>query len=264
MSASGRSRARGSLRAAYALVYAAAAVFGASLLAPAAAHFVGGLGLVRPVLDVPRPGGAPALLLFVLLGASTLRFAVAFVQETRPRPREHAAFLLLIALALAVRAADGPGRPAPDPSPTLEAGLRATARALEGTWAGGRYAPDSAVLSAAVAKLPAPGFISRGKRLPLRVRVVLRPRPGEGAKGAVVEPLPNDAPGTIYVAVAADGTRAWLSVLTLGPVGTEPLRSGGRPLVVQARGGTHGSIGGDPLFPDYPARRPYARTATSP
>ena len=83
---------------------------------------------------------------------------------------------------------------------------------------------------------------------------------------AVVEPLANDAPGTIYVALSADRTHAWLSALTLGPSGTEPLRVGARPLVVQARGGTHGSIGGDPLLPAYPARRPYARPrlATSP
>ena len=266
MSASGRPRAGGRLRAAYALVYGAAAVVGAALLAPTAVDFVGGLGLVRPVLDVPRPGGAPALLLLGLLGALTLRFALGLVQGSRPRLREHAVFLLLIAFAIAVRAATGASRPAPDPAPALEAGLRATARALETTWAGGRYEPDPAVLSAAAARLPAPGFVSRGKRLPLLVRLVARAPQGEGPDGAVVEPLANDAPGTIYVALSADRTRAWLSALTLGPSGTEPLRVGARPLVVQARGGTHGSIGGDPLLPAYPARRPYARprVATSP
>jgi hypothetical protein len=266
LSVAGRPRAGASLRAAYALVYGAAAVFGAALLAPTAVDYVRGLGLVRPVLEVPRPGGAPALVLLVLLGALTMRFALALVQGTRPRLREHAVFLLLIAFAIAVLAASGPGRPAPDPAPALEAGLRATARALEAAWAGARYEPDPAALAAALANLPAPGFVLRGRRLPLLVRLVSRARQGEGPDGAVVEALPNDTPGTIYVALSADGTRAWLSALTLGPSGIEPLRVGARPLVMQARGGTHGAIGGDPLLPAYPARRPYARArvATSP
>jgi hypothetical protein len=266
LSAAGRPRAGAKLRAAYAVVYGAAAIFGAALLTPTAVDFVRGLGLVRPVLDVPRPAGAPALFLLVLLGALTMRFALALVQGSRPRLREHGVFLFLIAAAIAVLAVAGPGRPPPDPTPALEAGLRAAAHALEATWTGGRYEPDPAALSAAVARLPSPGFVLRGRRLPLLVRLAPLALREAGPDLGVVEPSPDDVPGTIYVALSGDGTRAWLSAVTLGPSRPEPLRAGARPLVVQARRGIHGAIGSDPLLPAYPGRRAYARgrLATSP
>ena len=100
-----------------------------------------------------------------------------------------------------------------------------------------------------LASLPLPGFVYRGHLVPLRARLL------EGAAAAQVTPLPGDLPGTIYVAIDPAGERAWLTTLTLEETRTTALRAAGRPLVLQARFGTHSAPGRDPAVPEYPAMK---------
>jgi hypothetical protein len=69
-------------------------------------------------------------------------------------------------------------------------------------------------------------------------------------RGAQLEALPGDPPGTIYLCISSDEQRAWLSALALHGV---------LPVTVQADAGTHPAPGFDPLLPLYPNALPPAR-----
>ena len=248
-----QSRAGSGIRFGYGLVYAGAAMLGTSLFAKPATSFVRGLGLLHPVLPQRWAAGAPALILLLLLAALTLRFALALAAGARPRVPEHVAFLSLLAAGVIVRALAGHPAPPADPAPALEAGLRVEADALERDFSAGRYTVNQPTLAVALDGVARPGFVSRGRLLPLHLRLI------EGAAGPQVEPLGGDAPGTVYLALSPDRARAFLTALTLHDGRTEALRIAGRPLVLETRGGTHAPLGRDPLLPAYPSMRPLAR-----
>ncbi|GAC1336555.1 MAG: hypothetical protein NVSMB23_01750 [Myxococcales bacterium] len=244
------STARPGIRLAYAMVQASAFALGVALVARPAALWLEGLGLFRPAIAARVPGGAACFVLAVLLAGAGLRVALAFARRERPRIPEHAAVLVLLGCALGVRGGLAAPAIVDDPAPALRAGLRAAAAALEVSFAReGRYAPDLAALDAALDALPPPAFVWRGRRLPFRARAVAF----EGGPQLVANP--GDLPGTIYVAVGPAGDRAYLTALTLREDRVETLRERGRPLILQARGGTHGELGQDLLLPAYPARR---------
>lgn len=241
------------VRVAYAAVYAGLAAVGFALLARPSLLWVGGLGLRGPVLAAAVPSGGPSFALALLLCGATLRLASSLARGSRPRIPEHAAILVLLACALLLRGLALAPEPPEDPAPALRAGLAGAARALDESYsAHARYRADPASLDAAVGALRAPGFVLRGRRLPLRVSVI------EGAARAQTEPLAGDPPGTIYVALTPDRSRAFLTALTLQGERPAVLRQDGRPLILQARGGTHGEPGQDPLLPAYPGQRPWA------
>lgn len=258
----GRGGGRRPLRWIYLAVYGGVAIGGAALVALPARRFVSDLGLLRPVLAAPRLVDGLALLLGAMLAALTLRFALSVAADLRPRPREHATFLALVAAAFALRAALGVPPPPADPAPALTAALGSLAAALDRAWTpGGTYAADPSGLEAALAPLPPPGFVFRGRPVRWRVSLVRAPAAPEAAAAPplhpIEAPLPGDGPCTLYVALSADAARAALTAVTLGPR-DEPvvLRRAGRPIVVRASGGTHGQAQTDPLLPSYPGARP--------
>lgn len=243
--------ASGGLRATYLAVYGALAAGGAALLSRPALLELRGLGAWGPALPWDVPLGVLVLLLFALLAGFTLRFALAAALGARPRLPEHAAFLALLASVLAVRAAGGPPAPGPDPAPALLAALRAAADAADAQYArSGAYALEEPELATALAALPAPGFRFRLRLLPLRPRVL------GSARGPQLSPLPGDLPGTVYFAVSPDRSRCWLTALTLRRGQPALFTQDQRPVLLHARGGTHGAVGRDPLVPAYPSMRP--------
>jgi hypothetical protein len=228
-------------RRAYLAAYAALAALGAALLARPALLWLRGLGLLRPVLPWQVFLGGAAALLASLLCALAVFLAVRAALGRKLLLPQHAAFLLLVAAALALRSAAGDPRPPPDPEPQLREGLRTAAGVLDAEYAGSaRYAPSAALLQGALFALPRPGFVYRGRELPLSARVL------HGMTAAQLKALPGDLPGTVYVAISRDEQRAWLSVLSLDGV---------LPATVQAHAGTHSLPGGDPLLPAYPGMR---------
>ena len=195
------------------------------------------------------PWDVPLGRLFVLLAlahiAFTLRLMLAQALGARVGLPERAAYLLLVAAALGARALAGDPAPPRSPDTALLDGLKATGDQLDLGWlTAQRYAPDAAALDRTLAALPSPGFVRRGRVAPLRVRL------DQPAQRCAAQP--GDAPGTIVVALDAAGTRAWLCALTLEEGRVQPLQSGGRPLVLQARQGSHSAPGRDPLLPEYP------------
>ena len=245
---------RPAVRAAYLLFYGLFAALGAALLARPALLFARGLGLLRPVLPWEVPLGAVALLVFVALAGFTVALAVAVAVGRKPRLAEHAAFLALLAVAVVVRTTGAEPARAADPGLALLAGLRAAADAADAAHAArGSYELDEAVLEAALGPLQRPGFRHRGRDLSLRAKLVT------GAQGPQLAPESGDLPGTIIVAVSPDRSRAWLTALTLREGKTSPLTSEGRPVVLQARAGTHSAPGRDPMVPAYPSMRAIGR-----
>jgi hypothetical protein len=233
------------VRGASLALYAGFAALGAALLARPAVLWAEGLGLFRPVLPWPVPLGAAAALLAALIGCFTLAMAMHAVAGTRPRRHSHLAPLLLLALALAVRAASGELVPPTDPAPRLIEGLRTAAGVLDAEYASTRrYAPTAGLLQGALSALPAPGFVHRGRELRLSARIL------HGMRGAQLEALAGDPPGTIYVCISSDEQRTWLSALALHGV---------IPVTVQAHAGTHPAPGFDPLLPLYPRALPPRR-----
>jgi len=229
-------------RTAYLALYAAFAALGAALLIRPAALWMRGLGLFRPVLPWTVPLGWSAAILALALVGCTLTLAVHVGLGRKPRLAGHAAFLLLVAAAFALRSASGQPAPPAGPEARLLDALRSAADALDAEYAGSsRYAPSAPLLQGALAALPRPGFVYRGRELPLSARIL------HGMHDAQREPMPGDPPGTIYVCISPDEQRAWLSALSLRGV---------LPVVLHARAGTHSAPGRDPLLPAYPGMRP--------
>lgn len=242
------------MRAVYLGVYGLLAALGAALLARPALLTFRGLGLFEPALPWDVPLGGAALLLFSVLAIFTAVLAVAAALGRKPRVPEHAAFLALLAAAIGVRVNAGEPAAPSDPSPALIAGLRSAAAAADARYAvQGRYALDERALDAELSKAPPPGFRFRGRALPLRAKIVAR------AAGPQLAPDRGDLPGTIVVAVSPDASRLWLTALTQRGGRVEVLTSEGRPVSLQARAGTHGAPGRDPLVPAYPSMRAVGR-----
>jgi len=234
------------VRGGYLALYAGLAAVGAALLARPAVLWAEGLGLFHPVQPWTVPLGAPAALLAGLIAIVTLALAVQAVAVPRPPRRGyHLALLLLVALALGLRAAAGEPRPPADPAPRLIEGLRTAAAVLDAEYASRRrYAPTAGLLQGALSALPAPGFVHRGRELRLSARIL------HGMRGAQLEALPGDPPGTLYVCISYDEQRARVSALALNGI---------IPVTVQAESGTHPAPGFDPLLPLYPNALPPAR-----
>ncbi len=228
------------MRVVYLMVYAAFAALGEALVAKPAVAWLRGRGLLHAALPWEVPLGAWAVLLAVALAAFTLALSLRFALGLRARVPLHAAFLALFALCLALRGAAGEPEPPADPTAPLLDGLRTVAGELDRSYAG-RYLVDEPSLNAALARLPRPGFRRRFRTLPLRVLVL------GNASGPQLTALAGDEPGTLYVALAADGRRAWLSALTLQAGAPAVLRQ-----TVQATAGTHSLPGRDALVPAYP------------
>ena len=233
------------LRIAYLAAYAALAALGEALVARPALLWLRGQGLSAPALPWDVPLGGLALLLAALVAASTLWLAGSAALGRRPRVPQHAAFLLLLALCLAARAGSGEPLPPADPAPALLEGLRTAAAALDRDYLGA-YVPDAAALDSSLANLPAPGYRRLGRTLPLHVRII------PSAAAAQLDPLPGDAPGTLYLALSADRKSVWLTALALRSV----LRlASGRPALIESHAGTHSLPGRDPQVPAYPGMR---------
>lgn len=227
------------MRIAYVLLYAAFAALGEALVARPALVWLRGQGLLHATLALDVPLGAWALLLAAFLAAFTLALSLRLAFGLKPRLPLHAAFLGLVALCLGMRALAGETRPPADPVPLLVDGLRATADALDHTYAG-LYRADPLLLEAVLEPLPETGFRRQFRALRMHVRVL------PGAAGAVLEALPGDEPGTIYVALAPDQKRVFLSALGLG---------GAIRQTITGTAGTHSVPGRDRLVPAYPGMR---------
>ena len=228
------------MRVVYLVIYAGFAALGEALVAKPALAWLRGSGLLRAALPWEVPLGAWATLLGIALAAFTLALSLRFALGFRARVPLHAAFLGLIALCLAVRGSAGEPVPPADPTAPLLDGLRTVATELDVRYAG-RYLVDETALDGLLARLPQPGFKRRFRALPLRVHVL------GNASGPQLTPLADDEPGTLYVALAADARRAWLSALTLQAGAPAVLRQ-----TVQATAGTHSLPGRDSLVPAYP------------
>ncbi len=233
------------LRALNALFYAGFCALGFSLCARPALLEVRSLGLLGWTLPWDVPLGRLFVLLALAHIAFTLRLMLAQALGARVGLGERAAYLLLVAAALGARALAGEPAPPSSPDTALLDALKTTGDQLDLGWlTDQRYAPDAAALDAKLASLPAPGFVRRGLSAPLHVRL------DQPAQGCTVQA--GDAPGTIVVALDGPGTRAWLCALTLEEGRVQPLKWAGRPLVLQARQGSHSAPGRDPLLPEYP------------
>ncbi len=228
------------MRVFYLLVYAGFAALGEALVARPAIAWLRGSGLFRAALPWDVPLGAWATLLAIALAAFTLALSLRFALGFRARVPLHAAFLGLLALCIAVRGTAGEPVPPADPTSRLLDGLRTVAAELDARYAG-RYLVDALALDQQLARLAPPGFRLRFRLLPLRVHVL------GNASGPQLTPLAFDEPGTLYVALAADARRVWLSALTLEAGAPTVLRQ-----TVQATAGTHSLPGRDALVPAYP------------
>lgn len=232
------------VRIGYLLVYAALAALGEALVARPALLWLRGQGLLHAALPWQVPLGGLAFACAALVALFTLFLAARAALGKKPRVPMHAAFLGLLVVCFAVRSWGGDARPPRDPKPVLLEGLRAAAAALDRDYRG---AYDAAAASSA--PLPAPGYRRLGRALPMRVRAVS----GEGPQ---LEPLPGDAPGTIYVAISGDRKAAWLTALGLSDV---VKLASGKPALVELHEGTHSLPGRDPVVPAYPGMRSSAK-----
>ena len=233
------------IRAAYLVAYAALAALGEALVARAALLWLRGQGIFRAALPWDVSLGGWALACAALVALMTLWLASDAALGRRPRMPQHAAFLVLLVACFAVRSWAGDPRPPRDPAPALLEGLRAAAAELDRDFHG-LYAPDAGQLNGALAQVRPPGFRRLGRIIPLHARVL------SGADGPQTEPLPQDQPGTIYVAISKDRTTAWLTALNLRGILALP---SGKPALIEAHRGTHSLPGRDPMVPAYPGMR---------
>jgi hypothetical protein len=233
------------LRAASLFVYAGLAALGEALVARPALLFLRSLGLFHAVLPWRVPFGAVQLVLALALALLTVLLASRAALGKKSRLSLHAALLGLLALSFAARSTAAEPQAAADPLPSLILGLRTAAEALDQDYSQG-YALDETPLETALGRLAAPGFVLRGRSLPLRARVL------RDAPGPQLTKLAGDQPGLLYVAIASDRKSAWLTALSLN--GIVRLASG-RVAIIEAHGGTHSLAGRDPLIPAYPGMR---------
>ncbi len=234
-------------RAAYLTAYALFAALGASVLARPALLAIANLGLFAPVLPLEVPLGWAAAALLALIAALTVRFALRVALDRKPRVGEHVAFLALVAGAIALRSFAGEPQPPADPTAPLIAAMRAAADLADAQYTrAGKYALSADAFDAELARMRAPPFTMHARRLGLRAAVI------DSASGPVLEaPLP----GMLIVAASKDGKRCWITAFTLAHGQVAPVMDGPRPLVLQARAGTHSAPGRDPVVPAYPGMR---------
>lgn len=231
-------------RVTYLAAYAALAALGEALVARPAVLWVRSLGIFAPVLAWEVPFGALLLACAILVAAFTFALASAVALGRTPRAPLHVAFLLAVGICFALRAASGNPRPPADPAPALLDGIRAVADELDRGYAGS-YAPDAGQFASALAQIAPPPFRRLGRRIPLHARVL------SGAEGPQLEPLPEDLPGTIYLAISRDRRSAWIT--SLGVDGMVKLGQE-QPAIAVAHAGTHAAPGQDPALPAYPRK----------
>jgi len=224
------------VRIVYLAMYAALAALGEALVAKPALLWLRSQGVLHAALPWEVPFGGLACLLALLVAALTVTLATLAALGVRPRAQQHAVFLVVIGACFSLRFVSAEPRPPGDPAPRLYEALRAAAGQLDQAYAG-KYAPQPLVLGDSP-------FRRFGRPLPLRARFL------DDAEGPQRSPLAGDAPGTIYVAISADRTAAWLTALSTGGV----LRH-----AIEAHAGTHSLPGRDPLVPAYPGMKSVAR-----
>lgn len=244
-----RSGPRPLLRVFNALLFGTFAAIGFGLVARPALLAFRSLGLAAPVLPWDVPLGRLFIVLALGLAIETLRLGLDVSAGKRLRPIARAPLLLLLGISLLARNFAGEPLAPVSAVPRLVSGLRTAADALDRSFAtDSRYPKDPAPIDASLAQLGPTGFVYLGNYLPLRAQLL------EQQKSAQITPRPGDRPGTVYVALDAEHTRAIVSVLTLDAKGKpDILRApSGKALLVEARFGTHSSPGRDPLVPEYP------------
>jgi len=230
------------IRIAYLCGYGALAALGEALVARPALTWVRAQGIFHTTLAWEVPYGALLAVAAAALALFTLWLASrAAVGRTAPLPL-HVAFLLLVGLCLSLRSASGDPRPRPDPAPLLLDAIQVAADQLDQSYAG-LYAPDASQFSSSLAQVRPPPFRRLGRQVPLHARIL------SGAESAQLTPLPDDQPGTIYVAISLDRHSAWLTAVSLTGILQLP---SGRPAIAEARSGTHSAPGTDPALPSYP------------
>jgi hypothetical protein len=231
-------------RMTYLAAYGGLAALGEALVARPGLLWARSQGTFSPALAWDVQYGALLFACALLLGLFTFALAWEAALGRRPRPPLHVALLLAVGICFALRSASGNPRPPRDPAPALLDGLRAAAEELDRGYRG-LYAPDAGQFASALAQVAPAPFRRLGRPIPLHVRVL------SGADGPQLEALPEDLPGTIYVAISKDRQSAWLTALSIdGILGLE----GARPALAVARNGTHSLPGEDPGLPAYRAR----------
>jgi hypothetical protein len=235
------------LRALSLLVYAGIAALGEALAARPALLFLRGLGIFSVVLPCRVPFGAVQFILAQGIAVCAVWLASRAALGRPPRLALHAALLALLALAAGVRSQAAATLPPADPLPALLTGLRAAAGAVE-------RGLDPAAIDAELATLDPPGFVRFGRRLPMRAKIIAvtdnREAPILDEFHAGLFAL--DLPGTICVSQGLGRRHAWLTARTLNGFAALP---GGKPAVIEVRGGTRSEPGRDPLLPAYPGMR---------
>jgi hypothetical protein len=230
------------IRIAYLCAYGAFAALGEALVAHPALTWVRSQGTFHTALAREVPYGALLAAAAATLALFTFWLALHQAVDRAPKIRLHVAFLLLVCVCLSLRSASGDPPPPADPAPSLLDALRVAADELDQRYAD-HYGPDTALLSTVLAQVRPPPFRRLGRQVPLRARIL------SGAGSAQLIPLPNDQPGTIYVAISPDRRAAWLTAVTLTGILELP---SGRPAIAEAHSGTHSAPGTDPALPSYP------------
>jgi hypothetical protein len=234
------------IRLAYLGAYALLAALGEALVARPALLWLRSQGIFHPALAWDVPYGSLLAACAAALALFTVWLASHAAAGRKPVLPLHVAFLLLAGICLALRSASGEPRPPPDSTPVLLSALAAAAAELDRGYEG-LYAPDAAQFSSALAQVAAPPFRRLGWQIPLHARIL------SAAEGPQLEPLPDDQPGTLYIAISHDRQSAWFTALSLNGILQLPP---GRPAIAEAHAGTHSAPGTDPKMPSYPRMRP--------
>ena len=229
------------IRLAYLCAYALIAALGEALVARPASLWLRSQGIFHPALAWEVPYGSLLAASAAALALFTVWLASHAATGRRPVLPLHVAFLLLAGICLALRSASGEPRTPPDPAPALISALEAAATELDRSYTG-LYAPDAAQFASSLAQVAPPPFRRVGRQLPLHPRIL------SAAEGAQLEPLPDDQPGTLYIAISQDRQSAWLTALSLNGILALP---SGSPAIAEAHAGTHSAPGTDPKIPSY-------------